>query len=276
MLSNISIGQYYPTGSIIHKLDPRVKIFFTLVFMISVFLIDRYFAYLIAGIFLLTLIKMSKVPLGFVLKGIKGILYLIIFTFVINIIFTQGDTVLFKYGLLTITKEGLDFAVFMALRLFFLMVGTSLLTLTTSPIELTDALEKIFSPLARFGLPAQELAMMLTIALRFIPTLLDETDKIMKAQMARGADFESKNVISRAKSMIPILVPLFVSAFRRADELAMAMEARCYGSDIKRTKMKQISYKQRDFNAYFLLVAFFVLMIVTGRNDLWTKITSLI
>lgn len=276
MLSNISIGQYYPTGSIIHRLDPRVKIFFTFVFMISVFLIDRYFAYLIAGIFLLTLIKMSKVPLGFVLKGIKGILYLIIFTFVINIIFTQGDTVLFKYGLLTITKEGLDFAVFMALRLFFLMVGTSLLTLTTSPIELTDALEKIFSPLARFGFPAQELAMMITIALRFIPTLLDETDKIMKAQMARGADFESKNVISRAKSMIPILVPLFVSAFRRADELAMAMEARCYGSDIKRTKMKQISYKQRDFNAYFLLVAFFVLMIVTGRNDLWTKITSLI
>lgn len=276
MLSNISIGQYYPTGSIIHKLDPRVKIFFTFVFMISVFLIDRYFAYLIAGIFLLTLIKMSKVPLGFVLKGIKGILYLIIFTFVINIIFTQGDTVLFKYGLLTITKEGLDFAVFMALRLFFLMVGTSLLTLTTSPIELTDALEKIFSPLARFGFPAQELAMMITIALRFIPTLLDETDKIMKAQMARGADFESKNVISRAKSMIPILVPLFVSAFRRADELAMAMEARCYGSDIKRTKMKQTSYKQRDFNAYFLLVAFFVLMIVTGRNDLWTKITSLI
>lgn len=276
MLSNISIGQYYPTGSIIHKLDPRVKIFFTFVFMISVFLIDRYFAYLIAGIFLLTLIKLSKVPLGFVLKGIKGILYLIIFTFVINIIFTQGDTVLFKYGWLTITKEGLDFAVFMALRLFFLMVGTSLLTLTTSPIELTDALEKIFSPLARFGFPAQELAMMITIALRFIPTLLDETDKIMKAQMARGADFESKNVISRAKSMIPILVPLFVSAFRRADELAMAMEARCYGSDIKRTKMKQISYKQRDFNAYFLLVAFFVLMIVTGRNDLWTKITSLI
>ena len=239
MLSNISIGQYYPTGSIIHKLDPRVKIFFTFVFMISVFLIDRYFAYLIAGIFLLTLIKMSKVPLGFVLKGIKGILYLIIFTFVINIIFTQGDTVLFKYGLLTITKEGLDFAVFMALRLFFLMVGTSLLTLTTSPIELTDALEKIFSPLARFGFPAQELAMMITIALRFIPTLLDETDKIMKAQMARGADFESKNVISRAKSMIPILVPLFVSAFRRADELAMAMEARCYGSDIKRTKMNK-------------------------------------
>lgn len=276
MLSNISIGQYYPTGSIIHKLDPRVKIFFTFVFMISVFLIDRYFAYLIAGIFLLTLIKMSKVPLGFVLKGIKGILYLIIFTFVINIIFTQGDTVLFKYGWLTITKEGLDFAVFMALRLFFLMVGTSLLTLTTSPIELTDALEKIFSPLARFGFPAQELAMMITIALRFIPTLLDETDKIMKAQMARGADFESKNVISRAKSMIPILVPLFVSAFRRADELAMAMEARCYGSDIKRTKMKQILYKQRDFNAYFLLVAFFVLMIVTGRNDLWTKITGLI
>lgn len=276
MLKNISIGQYYPTGSIIHRLDPRVKVAFTFFFMISLFMVDRYIAYVLAGAFLFTLIRLSKIPISFLLKGLKGIIYLIILTFFLNVFLTQGETVIFKYGIFTVTQEGLNFAVFMALRLIFLMIGTSLLTLATNPIELTDALEKIFSPFEKYGFPAQELAMMITIALRFIPTLLDETDKIIKAQMARGAEFESKNIVKKAKSMIPILVPLFVSAFRRADELAMAMEARCYGSNIKRTKMKRIVYSRRDYNAYIIMAVFFAVMIFSGQSMIWEKITSLI
>lgn len=225
MLKDITIGQYFPGDTAIHRLDPRIKIIIISLFIASLFFINSFIPYVFILGFILLSIKISKVPLKFILKGIKPLLFIILITFTINVFMTKGE-VLLELGPLTITKEGLYQAVFMALRLIFLITGTSLLTLTTSPIALTDGIEKLLSPFKRIGLPAHELAMMMTIALRFIPTLLEETDKIMKAQMARGADFESGNIIRRAKNLVPLLVPLFINAFRRADELATAMEAR--------------------------------------------------
>jgi energy-coupling factor transport system permease protein len=208
------------------------------------------------------LIILSKVPLAYILRGLKPIFIIIIITFGINIFMTKG-VVIYNIGPLEITKEGLTTAVFMVLRLIYLIVGTSLLTLTTSPIQLTDGIEKLLNPFKRIGVPAHELAMMMTIALRFIPTLLEETDKIMKAQMARGADFESGNIVKRAKSLIPLLVPLFIGAFRRADDLAMAMEARCYRGGENRTRMKELRLHKRDYIASVIVIAFVVLLIFT-------------
>ncbi|MGL5315789.1 MAG: energy-coupling factor transporter transmembrane component T family protein [Peptostreptococcaceae bacterium] len=262
MLKDITIGQYYPTNSVIHKLDSRVKLIATFVFMVSLFVINKFWPYAIVLLTLLSVIKLSNIPVKYLLKGLKPLRWIILFTFVINIFFLPGD-VIWSFGFLKITAQGIEQAIFMAIRLIFLVVGTSILTLTTSPIELTDGIERLLNPFKKIGLPVHELAMMMTIALRFIPTLLDETDKIMKAQMSRGADFESNNIINRAKNLVPLLVPLFVSAFRRADELAMAMEARCYRGGYNRTKMKESVMTRADYSAYGIQVVYLVIIIAT-------------
>lgn len=261
MIRDITLGQYYPGNSYIHKLDPRVKIMATLFYIVSLFVVDDFLGFAVAFAGLAVIIAISKVPLNFILRGLKPIFLIITFTFVINMFMIKGE-VLVSIGFLSITKEGLRTAVFMAVRLVLLIIGSSLLTLTTKPISLTDGIEALLSPFKRFGLPAHELAMMMTIALRFIPTLLEETDKIMKAQQARGADFESGNIIRRAKALIPILVPLFISAFRIAQDLAMAMEARCYGGNIKRTRMNGMKLETRDLAASIIFVAFLALIVL--------------
>lgn len=261
MLKNLTIGQHYPVESPIHSLDPRVKIMITIFFIVSLFLVDNFTTYLVVVVFLAAVIKMSKVPFKFVIRGLRPILMIILITFIINILMTPGK-ILLQVGFIKITEEGLRQAGFMAIRLTLLIMGTSLLTLTTSPIILTDGIESLLSPFKRFGLPAHELAMMMTIALRFIPTLLDETEKIMKAQKSRGADFESGNLVSRAKNLVPLLVPLFVSAFRRADELAMAMEARCYRGGENRTRMRQLKISKGDYVASVIFTIYFAAVII--------------
>jgi energy-coupling factor transport system permease protein len=246
MIKDITIGQYIPGDSFIHRLDPRVKILISFIFVIDLFIVNNFKGYIFIVIFTVGAILISKVPIKYIYKGLKPIFVLILITAVLNILMTEGKTPIFAWKFIKIYPEGLNLAAFMILRLIFLIVGTSLLTLTTTPIELTDGIEKLLNPFKKIGVPAHELAMMMTIALRFIPTLMDETDKIMKAQMARGADFESGNILQRAKSLIPLLVPLFISSFRRADELAMAMEARCYHGGEGRTRMKQLKLTHLD------------------------------
>lgn len=262
MLKDITIGQYFPGNTIIHRLDPRIKIMIIFLFIVSLFFIDSFYPYIFILIFILGSIAISKIPIKFILKGIKPLLFIILITFFINIFMTKGE-VLFEIGPLAVTIEGLKQAVFMALRLIFLITGTSLLTLTTSPISLTDGIESLLSPLKKIGLPAHELAMMMTIALRFIPTLLEETDKIMKAQMARGADFESGNILRRAKNLVPLLVPLFINAFRRADELAIAMEARCYRGGDNRTRLNELKLDKKDISSLVIMTIFFGFIIST-------------
>lgn len=255
MLKDITIGQYIPGDTPVHNLDPRIKIIITFVFIAALFFINKFFGYLFVVAFMMLAIVLSKIPVKYIFKGLKPLIVIILLTVALNIFMTEGE-VIYTIWKLKVTKEGLIQAAFMALRLIFLITGASLLTLTTSPISLTDGIEKLLNPLRRIGVPAHELAMMMTIALRFIPTLLEETDKIMKAQMARGADFETGNIISRAKAMVPLLVPLFISAFRRADELALAMEARCYRGGENRTRMKQLSIEFRDYMAMFITIIF--------------------
>lgn len=262
MIRDITLGQYYPGSSWIHRLDPRVKILGTFVFLISLFLVQDFGGFIIAGVFLALCVAVAKVPVSFMLRGLKPIFIILLFTFTINMFMTRG-TVLFSIGFLSITREGVYNAVFMALRLVLLIMGSSVLTLTTKPISLTDGIEKLLKPFRKMGVPAHELAMMMTIALRFIPTLLEETDKIMKAQMARGADFESGNLLQRAKALIPLLVPLFISAFRIASDLAMAMEARCYHGGDTRTRMNGMRLSKRDGAAGLMLVLY--LLIVIGQ-----------
>ena len=261
MFKNLTIGQHYPIDSPIHDLDPRVKIIITFVYIISLFIINIFPAYILVVLFLTLAISVSKVPIKFVIKGLKPILIIIIITFFINLFLTPGEQI-FKIFFLKITKEGIYQASFMAIRLVLLILGTSLLTLTTSPILLTDGIESLLNPFKKVGLPAHELAMMMTIALRFIPTLMEETEKIMKAQKARGADFESGNIINRAKNLVPLLVPLFISAFRRADELAMAMESRCYRGGENRTRMRQLVLRKGDYVASFIFVIYIAAIIV--------------
>ena len=261
MFKNLTIGQHYPIDSPIHDLDPRVKIIITFVYIISLFIINIFPAYILVVLFLTLAISVSKVPIKFVIKGLKPILIIIIITFFINLFLTPGEQI-FKLFFLKITKEGIYQASFMAIRLVLLILGTSLLTLTTSPILLTDGIESLLNPFKKVGLPAHELAMMMTIALRFIPTLMEETEKIMKAQKARGADFESGNIINRAKNLVPLLVPLFISAFRRADELAMAMESRCYRGGENRTRMRQLVLRKGDYVASFIFVDYITAVIV--------------
>lgn len=260
MFKNLTIGQHYPVDSPVHELDPRVKIIITFLFIISLFLIESFTTYLIVVAFLTIAISVSKVPIKFVIKGLRPILLIIVITFVINLLMTPGK-IIFHIGFIKITEEGLKQAGFMAIRLTLLIMGTSLLTLTTSPIILTDGIEALLKPFKRLGLPAHELAMMMTIALRFIPTLMEETEKIMKAQKSRGADFESGNIMSRAKNLVPLLVPLFISAFRRADELAMAMEARCYRGGENRTRMRQLKILKGDYVASAIFAFYFVAII---------------
>jgi energy-coupling factor transport system permease protein len=263
MIKDITIGQYVPGDSYIHKLDPRVKILISMVFIVSLFIVNNFEGYIFVIIFTALSITISKVPFRYIYKGLKPIFILLMFTALINIFMTSGEVLLFQWRFIRVYREGLVLAAFMILRLTFLIIGTSLLTLTTSPIELTDGIEKLLNPFKKIGVPAHELAMMMTIALRFIPTLMDETDKIMKAQMARGADFESGNLFNRAKNLIPLLVPLFISSFRRADELAMAMEARCYRGGEGRTRMKQLKLTTYDFIAALATISFIALCIAS-------------
>lgn len=265
MLRDITIGQYYPANSPVHALDPRTKIWMTFIYIVSLFVSTSLIIYGIVALVLALVIKVSHVPFSYMIKGLRSIIILILFTVVLNIFLTSGDILLLDLGFAQIYLEGLLAAAAMAVRLMMLIVGSSLLTLTTTPIDLTDAIERLLKPLERIKVPAHEIAMMMTIALRFIPILLQETDKIMKAQMARGADFESGGLIKKAKSLVPLLVPLFISAFRRADDLALAMEARCYRGGVGRTKMKQLKYGKNDRMTYVMLVFYLLLIIVLSR-----------
>ena len=264
MIRDITIGQYYPADSLLHRLDPRVKLVGTLVFIISLFVADSWLGYVLAAAFLALMIGLSKVPVSFMLRGLKAVMILLLISVGFNIFLTDGEHVLLEFWIIRITWEGVRQALFMGIRLVFLIMGSSLMTLTTTPNQLTDGLETGLGFLKKIHVPIHEIAMMMSIALRFIPILIEETDKIMKAQMARGADFETGGLIEKAKALVPILVPLFISSFRRATDLAMAMEARCYnGGD--RTKMKPLKYERRDYITYGVFVVYLALMILVGR-----------
>lgn len=261
MLKEITIGQYYQTESPIHRLDPRVKLIATFAYIISLFVVHSWTGYLIAAVAVAIVIAASHVPFGYIMRGMKAVMMILMITVIFNLFLTEGRP-LVHFWKLTITYEGVDFASKMAVRLIFLIIGSSLMTLTTTPNQLTDALEDVLGPLKKIHVPVHEISMMMSIALRFIPILMEETDKIMKAQMARGADFESKNLMKKIQSLVPLLVPLFISAFRRANDLAMAMEARCYRGGDGRTKMKPLVYCRRDYAAYALLAAYFAVCVV--------------
>lgn len=261
MIRDITLGQYYPVDSVLHRMDPRTKLFGTLVFIISLFLANSILAYVVATVALFGVIRLSKVPVKFIVRGLKAIVFLLLISVSFNLFLTPGK-VLFQIGFLKLTWEGLQMAGFMALRLVYLVIGSSIMTLTTTPNELTDGLEKSLGFLNKIGVPVHEVSMMMSIALRFIPILVEETDKIMKAQMARGADFENGNLIQKAKAMVPLLVPLFISAFRRATDLAMAMEARCYHGGEGRTKMKPLHYARRDRIAYLVYLIYLGIIFV--------------
>ena len=264
MLRDITLGQYYQTESVIHRLDPRVKLVGTICYIISLFLVNNVWGYLVAAIFLAVMIKLSNVPFKFMVKGMKAIMFLLMLTVVFNMFLTPGEALISVWKL-TITKEGLKLAIMMAVRLTFLIIGSSVMTLTTTPNNLTDGMENLMNPLRKLKVPVHEIAMMMSIALRFIPILMEETDKIMKAQIARGADFESGNIIKKAKALVPLLVPLFISAFRRANDLAMAMEARCYRGGDGRTKMKPLIYKKADRVGYGVLTLYLIVCITIGK-----------
>ena len=262
MIRDITLGQYYPGDSMVHRLDARTKIIATLLFIIELFVVNNFWGFLIAAAAMFAVIAMSRVPLKFIFRGLTAVFLIIAFTFILNLFMVDGR-VLWHWKFLTITYEGVHRAFFMAVRLILLIIGSSLLTLTTKPVELTDGLEKLLKPFSKVGLPSHEIALMMTIALRFIPTLMEETDKIIKAQQARGADFESGNIIQRAKSLIPILVPLFVSSFRIAQDLALAMEARCYRGGDGRTRMNEIRFRRGDALAAVLMVLFLAIIIAS-------------
>ncbi len=261
MLKDITIGQYFPADSIIHRLDPRFKIIITAIFITMLFSADNFWGLLVGIIFLLASFLMSKIPMKLMLKSLKPIIPIIIFTTALNLFFLDGVT-FFKFGFIKITYEGLETSAFMIIRIIALIMGSSLLTYTTSPITLTDAIERLLSPLKKIKLPVHELAMMMTIALRFIPTLVEETDKIMSAQKARGADMESGGIMQRAKALTPILIPLFVSAFRRAEELALAMECRCYHGGDGRTRLKKLCSTPADYNSLAISILFLAAVIL--------------
>ncbi len=264
MLKDITLGQYFPLDSIIHKLDPRIKIISAVLIMVTIFMCKTFFAFCVVLFANVALIFLSKIKFGIVLKTLKPVLFLIVFTALINLFLTGGENYIFKWKFISVTYEGLKSAVIMALRIILLVSFTSLLTFTTSPIRLTDGIESLLKPFSKIGVPSHELAMMMTIALRFIPTLLEETDKIIMAQKSRGADFESGNIIRRAKSLVPILVPLFINSFRRADELATAMECRCYRGGQNRTKLKELKLVCADYVAFGLCVTFMAVILLLG------------
>ncbi len=254
-MQNITLGQYFVGDSCVHRVDPRMKILLTVAYIVMVFLTQGPLGYLVLTGAVFGICTLARIPVRYLLRGLRSVLFIVIFTFLLNLFFTKGEQLLLSFWIVKIYKEGITTAVFFSLRLIFLVLGTSLLTLTTSSISLTDGLERLLSPLKKVRFPVHEVSMMMTIALRFIPTLMEETDKIMKAQTARGADFNSGNLFAKVRAMIPLLVPLFVSAFRRADELAMAMEARCYRGDVGRTRMKVLKMTVLDLYAALFMAA---------------------
>ena len=259
MLKDITLGQYFPGNSVIHRLDPRTKLLGLILYIVALFVADGWVSYGVMLAFLVIMVALSTIPVKALFKGMKPLIFILVFTGLLNLLFTGGETVLVTFWKITITLEGVIRATFMIARILLLISATFLMTYTTSPIQLTDGLESLLSPLKKIRVPVHELAMMMCIALRFIPTLIEETDKIISAQKARGADFEAGNLLKRVKALVPILVPLFISAFRRADELATAMECRCYQGGEGRTKMKLLRYRRRDYFAYLIL-----LMLLSG------------
>ena len=267
-LKDITLGQYFPGSSPLHRMDPRTKIMGICLYIVALFLAKSIVSYSFLFAVLALLVRISKVPLKSIVRGLKPVVFILVFTAVLNIFYTPGTHVLVKFWVLTITLEGVRTAFFMVIRIMMLITGTFLLTYTTSPILLTDGIESLLSPLKRLHVPVHELAMMMSIALRFIPTLIEETDKIMSAQRARGANFETGNLIQRAKALIPLLVPLFISAFRRADELAVAMECRCYHGGEGRTRLRQLKYRRLDWLTLALALAMCVIVFVLGKFGL--------
>ena len=268
MLKDITLGQYFPGNSFVHTLDPRTKLIALVVYIVALFMASGWISYGICFAFLAASIAISKIPVKSIVRGMKPLVFILVFTGILNIFFTGGETVLLDLGFLTITLEGLSRAFFMMIRILMLVTGTFLLTYTTSPISLTDGLESLMGPLKAIHVPVHELSMMMCIALRFIPTLIEETDKIMAAQKARGADFENGNLLERVQALVPILVPLFISAFRRADELATAMECRCYQGGDGRTKMKLLRYHANDFCAFGTVAVLLVAVVVLAGMGL--------
>ncbi|MBE6038324.1 MAG: energy-coupling factor transporter transmembrane protein EcfT [Anaerofustis stercorihominis] len=259
-MSEMTIGQYYPADSFVHKLDPRTKIMITLLYIVFIFTVKSFVGYIAAFVFLVLAITMSKIPVSYIIKGLKPIMFIVSLTIIINILWTKGENLLFSLGFIKIYMEGVIVAAKMGIRLMLLVSTTSIMTLSTSTIDLTDGMEMLMRKVPLLKRSAHDVSMMMSIALRFIPTLQEETDRIMKAQKSRGADFDSGNIIAKAKAMLPILIPLFVSAFQRAGELAMAMEARCYQGGEGRTRMKQLSYTKLDGIAYAVAFVFYALM----------------
>ena len=269
MLKDITLGQYFPGNSIIHRLDPRTKLIALIIYIVALFTAGSWVSYGMMFLFLAVMIALSTIPVKAIFKGLKPLVMILIFTGLLNLFLTTGETVLVTVWKITITLEGVIRAIFMVARILMLISATFLMTYTTSPIQLTDGLESLLNPLKKIRVPVHELAMMMCIALRFIPTLIEETDKIICAQKARGADFESGSLLHRVKALIPILVPLFISAFRRADELATAMECRCYQGGEGRTKMKLLRYRRDDYMAFGCLVALLVSVILVAGMGLW-------
>ena len=263
-MKDITLGQYYPGNSIVHRMDPRTKIVLALANLVLVFFIKWFIGYAVYFAYILIISIVAQIPLKYLLKGIKPLLFLMIFTLLINTLFYSGGEIIWEWWIIKITDKGIEMAVFLALRLILLVMSTSMLTLTTSSFDLTDGIERLLSPLRVIRFPAHELAMMMSIALRFIPTLVEETNKIMNAQKARGADFDTGGLIARAKSMIPLLVPLFLSAFRRADELALAMESRCYRGGKGRTRMKVLKFGLPDLIGVIAIVGVYCGIIIGG------------
>lgn len=261
-MRDVAFGQYYPSDSVLHKADPRTKLLAGIVYIVAVFLCESYWAYLTCFLFLLIACLVSKVPIKSILKSIKAVLFVVLVTVIINIFCYKSGTVLCSWWIFTVTDGGLIFSSKMAMRLIFLVVSTSLVTFTTTPVTLTDGLESLLTPLKRIKFPVHDVAIIMSIALRFIPSFTEEIDKIMMAQKARGASFDSGNIFKRAKALLPVLIPLFVSAFRRADELAMAMDARCYNATDKRTKMKRLKFAWRDLFLGLATAAFLALVIM--------------
>ena len=261
MLKDVTLGQYFPGDSFVHRLDPRTKLLMVVIYIVALFTANGWISYGLVFMFLVVSVRISKIPLKAITRGMKPVVFIVAFTGILNLLFTEGTHVIVSFLGLTITWEAVERALFMIARILMLITGTFLLTYTTSPISLTDGLESLLNPLKSIKVPVHELSMMMSIALRFIPTLIEETDKIISAQKARGADFESGNLIQRAKALVPILVPLFISAFRRADELAIAMESRCYQGGEGRTKMKLLRYTRLDFQAYGVGAALLIAVI---------------
>ena len=262
MFRDVAFGQYYPTGSVIHRMDPRMKLLLTIMFVVAIFFVNTYFGFMLTAAVLILIILIAKLPMLSVLKSVRAIIFIVIFAAVINLFMIKNGEVLWSWKALQITDQGVHTTIKMTLRLVLLISGASLLTLTTTPVEIADGTESLIKPLALIKVPVHDIAMIMSIALRFIPTLFEETQKIISAQKARGASFDTGGLIARAKALLPVLIPLFVNSFRRADELAFAMDARCYNATEKRTKMKVMRFGAADFVAFFLIAAYFVAVLL--------------